>query len=395
MAPKRGSKRTAAALEVSPEALAAKKLQETLKKNSVTKTTYSGVVDAINHPLADGLDAEVRKMLVAMLPEGVCVPLEERQEVQTACVRMVDEVFKSILSKMQEHIDTTATALSTVKESKAGLEGKAKEADEALKAADEAMAASKQTLADATQAVHAAKELLAEKEKDQREGDAAYEKAKVEQEALENALTEEFRMLRDGDGEPEQKKALWVKLEGLASNIGLEQSLIISLPTCMVKKPSERGSFDAMVVAQLEEGLVARVAKLKEIIQAGEPAAAARQAAIQAATEELETAKQTQTSDAEKHSAATALKQQREQEHAAALEAIANYEPNYEAAKKALDEKQGKFNDFQSYNLACFETLRDRETKKPKTAPATDADVSQMARELEVAAAVEAAEAGA
>lgn len=394
MAPKRGTKRTAAVAEVSAEALAAKKLQETLKKHSVTKTTYSGVADGINHPLAQGLTDDVRKMLVAMLPEGICVALDEREAPQTACVRMVDEVFKSIMNKMQEQIDTASAALSTVEASKAGLEGKAKEAEETLNAAGEALATSKQTLAGATEAAKAAKDLLAEKEKDQREGDAAYEKAKVEKEALEKALTEEFRLLRDGDGEPEQKKAQWQKLEGLASNIGLEESLIISLPTCMVKKPSERGSFDAMVVAQLEDGIVARIAKLTEDIEAGEPAAAARQAAIDAAAQASETTKQTQTSAAEEYTAATALQQQRQQEHASALEAIANYEPNYAAAKKALEEKQGQLADFQSHNLACFESLRDRATMMPKTTP-TEADVSQMARELEVAAAMEAAEAGA
>ena len=67
--------------------------------------------------------------------------------------------------------------------------------------------------------------------------------------------------------------------------------MIQALPTSILKKPADRGSFDAMVVAQWEEGLGKRVCQLSDTIASGEPAAAARVAAVEQAKKELEVAK--------------------------------------------------------------------------------------------------------
>jgi len=74
----------------------------------------------------------------------------------------------------------------------------------------------------------------------------------------------------------------------------LEASLIQALPTSILKKPADRGSFDAMVVAQWEEGLGKRVCQLSDTIASGEPAAAARVAAVEQAKKELEVAQEKQ-----------------------------------------------------------------------------------------------------
>ena len=70
--------------------------------------------------------------------------------------------------------------------------------------------------------------------------------------------------------------------------------MIQALPTSILKKPADRGSFDAMVVAQLQEGLGKRVSQLSDTIASGEPAAAARLAAVEQAKKELEVAQEKQ-----------------------------------------------------------------------------------------------------
>lgn len=64
-----------------------------------------------------------------------------------------------------------------------------------------------------------------------------------------------------------------------------------ALPTSILKKPADRGSFDAMVVAQLQEGLGKRLAQLNETIQTGAPAAAHRLASVDQAKKDLEMSK--------------------------------------------------------------------------------------------------------
>eukprot|EP00438_Fugacium_kawagutii_P006792 Skav218520 [mRNA] locus=scaffold2478:185241:185705:- [translate_table: standard] len=74
MAPKKGTKRAAEA--AAPEA---KKMKETLSKYGVEKSTYDRVVEAIQ--LAE-VPKAVRQMLIATLPEGICVPLDLRHRYQ-------------------------------------------------------------------------------------------------------------------------------------------------------------------------------------------------------------------------------------------------------------------------------------------------------------------------
>ena len=64
-----------------------------------------------------------------------------------------------------------------------------------------------------------------------------------------------------------------------------------ALPTSLLKKPADRGSFDAMVVAQLQEGLGKRLAQLNETIQTGAPAAQQRLAAVEQAKKDLDVSK--------------------------------------------------------------------------------------------------------
>mmetsp|Transcript_3571 Transcript_3571/g.5546 ORF Transcript_3571/g.5546 Transcript_3571/m.5546 type:complete len:391 (+) Transcript_3571:74-1246(+) len=370
----RGSKKRAA--EAPAEVPEAKKLQDALRQHGVTKSNYNGIVEAINHPLASGLTDDCRKMLVAMLPQGLCVLSSERVGLQDAAVRMLDEVYQSILAKMQEEIEVEAANLSSVEASKAGLESKTQEAAALLAEAAAVFAARKAVLAEAAKSVLAAKASLAEKETEQRDGDMAHEKAKVEKVALESALSEDFRLLRDGEAEVGQAKVHFETLAARAGTLGFDESLMTALPASMMKKPAERGSFDAMVVAQLEEGLTRQVANLTAIIANGAPAADARQAAVAAASECLDVAKKAQSLAADELSATTQLKQERETEHASALAALAQYEPEYKQATEARDLKVEQLDAFTNWNLACFKTIRDRVSpaeKKQKKADAEEA----------------------
>ncbi|CAJ1372583.1 unnamed protein product [Effrenium voratum] len=387
MAPKKGTKRAAAAeVTLTPEA---KRMKETFRKYGVVEAEYDGVVEALQHPAAE-LPASVRQMLVAMLPEGICVPVNERHQYQEAHVKMLQETLESIVSRLQSSAGLASEEVQRVEASKGELQAKAQECEEALaSAASEAMA-KKELLADVTRAVLAAKTALAEKEKLQKEGDASYLSAQQEKTVVEEAVAQEFRLLRDGDTEGEEAKAHYKKLETLAGKIGFEASLMTALPTSMLKKPADRGSFDAMVVAQLQEGLGKRLAQLGEQLSAGAPLAQQRQEATQQAAKELEAAKEKQQEAAEAYQASLEAQKQRQAELEAAKKEVKSVEPRLKATLKAQKEAEDELKHFREYNLACFEKLRDHSAENPKETLLANAQ-----RELAEAAALEAAEAGA
>jgi len=346
-----------------PAASEAKKLKEMLRGHGVAKSTYDGVVEAIQHPLAENLTDSVRRMLLAMLPEGLCVPEDKRHEAQLSYVNMVSEIFEGILKKLNDSVDAASAEVARIEASKSGLELKVTECDEALQAATTNAVECKVKLADATKAVLACKSNLGDKEKVQKEGDVAFQAGKAEKVALEGALSEDFRLLRDGEVEGALAETHYKKLEVLASNLDLEASLMSALPTCMVKKPAERGSFDTMVVAQLQDKIAKRVADLVEIIQSGEPSAAARQQAVDSAARDLDAAKQVQQQEAEALQAATDLQKACESRRAEALLNVEQHEPQLTAAKKTMVDNEIERDVFQDRNFVCFKTLQNRQAE--------------------------------
>eukprot|EP00434_Breviolum_minutum_P016692 symbB.v1.2.014716.t1/scaffold1080.1/size139481/12 len=223
MAPKKGTKRAAEVVET-PEA---KKMKATLSKYGVDKSIYDGVVEAIQ--FADDVPNSVRQMLIAMLPEGICVPADMRHEYQNAHVKMILEVLQGVLSKLQDGVTSAAGEVARIEAAKSELQAKVQEAEAALEKADEVESTTKGNLAEVTRAVLACKSALAEKEKERCEGDAAHEAAKEEKAVIEQALANEFRLLRDGEVEGEDAKAHYKKLEALAGKIGFEASCLMKL----------------------------------------------------------------------------------------------------------------------------------------------------------------------
>lgn len=135
------------------------------------------------------------------------MPADMRHEYQNAHVKMILEVLQGVLSKLQDGVTSAAGEVARIEAAKSELQAKVQEAEAALEKANEVESTTKGNLAEVTRAVLACKSALAEKEKERCEGDAAHEAAKEEKAVIEQALANEFRLLRDGEVEGEDAKA--------------------------------------------------------------------------------------------------------------------------------------------------------------------------------------------
>jgi len=379
MAPKgtKGTKRTAAVAHVEVELPEAKKLKETLKAYGVSKTSYDAVVEALQHPLIDVSDS-ARDMLIASVLKGICVPVNQRHEFQNSYVEMLAQTLQGVLSQLKMKVETGTEEVSRIEAAKTELQAQVSASDEALQKALETESKGKEDFAEATGAARAAQTKLSELEKLRSEGDAAHDAAKKEKAQIEAALTEEFRVLRDGtDGD--EAKAHYKKLEQVAKSSGMENSLLRVLPNSILKPPSKRGSFEAMVVVKLEEGLTKRCTALAEQIQQGEPAAAERQAAVEGAMKELEAAKVHEEKTAEMYrETQTALKACQDAKKEADQK-VEEAEPTLQSAKKVLQEASVELENYQNYNWTCFEDLKDHRLTEPEAAASEASEAKDVA----------------
>eukprot|EP00438_Fugacium_kawagutii_P010537 Skav214534 [mRNA] locus=scaffold410:425821:445329:+ [translate_table: standard] len=135
---------------------------------------------------------------------------------------------------------------------KVSISGKISEAEEKLAKAD---------------TEKAAREALKVAEKEQKVGDAESVKDETKKGKLENTINSVFVPCKDGALE----KGI-SELQKLGKELGFDTALLTSLPSALQKDPASRGTFDNVVVTNVEDELQKRLAKLKEILAEAAPA---------------------------------------------------------------------------------------------------------------------------
>ena len=376
MAPARkGTKRAA---QFAVEEPLHKKLAPVLKKQGVTQASFKQMVELLEHPLTQ-LPEECKKMLLAMLPQSLCVPSDCREDVQNLGVTMIAEVVASVESRIREAVESGEANVQAVESSKGQLEGAMGQAEQHLKEAQDAVALREADLQSSSQAVVAAKANLAKKEEEQRSGDSQAVAAEAEQAETAEAFSSSFRTLKEGSWETSPNEHVQA-LAPVLSRLPMDESLKTAAPPVLMQTPSSRGVFDATVLQQLEKSFEDRLAQLTALLQSEEPQRQARAEACREAKAQLEEAEEKQKECSSNVLAA----KHRQKEAASGLkaveEALAQFEPNLTAAMELRDEKQRELEAFVQGAMHCFTELKDRLSAKRLRELAVEAKAEAKAK---------------
>jgi len=230
---------------------------------------------------ASHLPERCRAMLVDSLPLSLAVPADERLPSQDAVVAMIEETLHAVKSSMEADIVAEDAKLDNVKSKMSELANTAREAETALATQNEALQIIRSSLADAIGAADASRQILMEQRSIQKLCDAKLTSAQQDKSALETAFKDHFQTPMEGKEGPNFKE-----LEPFLQNIGIEASLLTTLPATCAKHKDTRGNFDDVVLQELEKALLARIATLSDVVAAETPAAAEREVAVQNAETE-------------------------------------------------------------------------------------------------------------
>lgn len=383
MAPKRGTKR--APSPVHAQEPPNKKIAAVLKKHSVTQAAYKTMADALSHHLT-GLPEQCSKMLLAMLPQSLCVPVDERQEYQHLGVEMIHKTVTNLKESLQTALDAESQKVVEAEEKKAALDKGVTSSDEALAVAQAATAERQSELTSASEAVVAAQAKVTKTEEDQRTGDAALVSAKSDKEILEAAFAGDFKTLKDGAYEDGQANQHFKSLKSLFGKLSMEESLKNAGPGALMKKPGERGGFDNTVVEEFEKSFQTKIAELEAILSSGQPDSDARAAAVSSAKQEHEEAETKQ----KEASASLLAAKEAQKESVAALKAakaaVTAYKPEYKAATELRDEKKAELDTFVELTISTFMELKDKVSAKRQREIAAQAEAEAAAAAAEAAA---------
>jgi len=398
MAPSRNTKRAAStgpAGEPLPKKAAVdemtKKAAPILKRHGVTQASYKQVAEALMHPMASYLPEACRNMLLAGLPQSLCVPSDLRQEFQNQAVSMMGEVVCKIVEKLQETLDEENTNVAGTESSKAELDDKVNSAESALKDAQASVSERDADLQASSEAVLTAKASLVKREEEQKTGDVELVVTQASKKEIDETLAGVFQILKAGTWEDaEQAKHHFQAMAPLAGKLAIDESLKTAMQSVLLKKPDQRGPFDTTVIDELDKCFQAKIDELTQILDNGKPASEVRAAAVAEAKAALEAAESKQKECSSNLLAAKEAQKEALANLNVAQAAIADFVPAFKAATELRDEKQLELQTFVDVTQTAFNQMKERlSAKKLKELAAAEAAAKAEAEAAEAAKALE------
>lgn len=335
------------------------------KKPAADPTVGKVAAIALAIKESESLPGSCKSMVVSMLPTSLSVYAEERHAFQVQAVKMAGEALSSVFAEktakvaaMQAKVDGSdaekATRASAVDSAKAELE--ILEATES--AAKATAAADKEAAATCVQSTKQAKHDLAMAQSDAK---TVAEKLAT----LETTLKESFEPFKEAKAPAPAIKALAKVLLASGSEVGMTTSIEATLK----KDAAERGTFDALVLGQVEEALKKYIAEATAAVASVEPNTASKTAAVEAAAAAETASAEKKEASAAALAAATDAKKAGEVTLKAAEKAVATFEPEMKQATSDLEYAKEDLTSFQEGALAYFTELKTYAPPPPTPEP--------------------------
>jgi len=147
------------------------------------------------------------------------------------------------------------------------------------------------------------------------------------------------------------------KIEKLGKDMGFDMSLLQAIPTAFAKSPSDRGSFDDIVMSQIEAEFQKCLAKFTDELANGEPAKKDRAAKVEAASSEHAQAVASEEAAKTAKEAARTAQKEAETEQKALLKAQQQGTSVFGTASASVSAAKVELMEFDEGPLAAFKEL--------------------------------------
>lgn len=356
-------------------------------KKSKADPAFASVGDAVME--ADQLPERVRGMLVEMMPFSLKFASDERHELQSMAVGMLEQTMTGHKTALDAKAVAEATALATLKASESNLSTTVTSAEAGLAAQKDVVQSRKTALVEATEAEKSSGNILSTLKTERTTATEAAAQMAAEQTAIAAAFAEHFGPMEEGEG-----KAHFKKLEPFLKKIELEDTLLKALPSTVAKAKDKRGTFDNLVLQELSKAFNIKIAALAASVEAEGPAAQQRDAGVATAEKDHEAKKNDLTQAMAEFEAAEKEHGDREAALGHAKQAVDDFQPQVDEVTERLSNAKKALEDFEAGPLANFFVLQARvaavaeeEAPAEEAAPAEAAPAEEPAAEAAVEAA--------
>lgn len=312
---------------------------------------------------AEGFPADVLRMLSGAVQDSLIPVKEERHAFQEKMIDMLQEVIATLEAAAAGKVATLEVKVGETDNEKASREAAAAAAvqDSIEKAA--AVEAAQAALTAATSEVASAEQDKATAEKEQKQGDIEYNSAADQKARLETASSGDYATLKEGTA-PATAKLIKGILK-LGKDLHWDANMLTAGEQSLAKTQENRGSFDALVIQQLDDAFASGIAKFTDILNNGESAKAERAQKVETSTLAAQAAHEREGErKAELAAAQTALKEA-ETHVKASNKAVKDFDKDMKQV--AVDLKAAKEHHEERQNITkSFRELVDRSAEVPE-----------------------------
>lgn len=297
----------------------------------------SNVVDSL---MESNLPESTKDMLKVVLPFAYEQP---RHDYQNKVLDMLLDTFTNAEADLQSTVDEEQNQLNSAEEQRSNLEASITAADAVVQEAVAKVSTSAEIKGQAEEALASASSALSAKETEHNAILAQAGKAEESKLLLEIAMTSKLELMEMIPKNPSKVASLKVQLDVLIQDRNLVNAVQLSLN----KEPAERGSFDCLVLVQLDKEFIRLEQKNEVEISEAEPSKRACQEALAALASAQEKSAQHAQEMRESHKQCVAERKSADLDLGMAKSSLKCFEKesklwvaNVESAKAALVEFQ-------------------------------------------------------
>lgn len=225
--------------------------------------------------------------LAKNLPGTLGVPPDAREPIQERVVAMVGEILASIEAELQARVAATEAAAGEAAQAQAVTAAAEATALEARNKSKEHLDKVRADLEEAHAAVKTARDTVQESDKANKELEGPLAVAAEQRRRYDAARKDLYTPLKEGSLDPDNVRAALSSLEAFAKAADFDLSLRTSCPSALKKAPSDRGSFDNMVLQQMDGEFDKQIAALDEKISSGKASRVEYETKLEAAAAAL------------------------------------------------------------------------------------------------------------
>mmetsp|Transcript_32713 Transcript_32713/g.90254 ORF Transcript_32713/g.90254 Transcript_32713/m.90254 type:complete len:384 (+) Transcript_32713:57-1208(+) len=348
------------------------------------KKLRASPVDAKCKQVIDGLRESALpevafQPLAAAVGNCLGVVREERHAFQERVIDAIADIFGKTDARLEKAIANARAASEEIQTKISACEAEAEGAAAKLDALQGEKQAHKLQLASDAQAFQAAKATLEQKVVAQTHGlnellSAEQQKAEVE------SLAKEIGTVHEASNKVQACEEL---VKRMLKHVGIDESMRTAIPCTLTKAPSALGSFDKMVIEQLNDSVSKRIEKLDEMIASTDQVKEALAKDVSAAEMQNEVAKKKQMASARAFIAAADKVNAAEEAHKGLLKDVSELKKQLRTSDRQVGEAEANSELFKDGPLAALAFLRERST--PCTEPSGDValDATDVAMPLE------------